>query len=349
MNAILFALVLLPLLQSESNAPVGNAEAGKTTWTSLPPTTGWCRNCHGDKGEGGYGPDLAGRGLSFAQFKRAVRTPWGVMAAYTERQVSDQTLADFYAFLMSLPKVAEPAEWREPAPPPDAPPGQILLITNGCGQCHQRELQYPRTVLGGEAADVDYAYFAKRIYEHAELYPGGRMGNFTRRQLPESVLQEIFRFITQDLGLIPPIAASLRPGVPAGANTTYTLTVQNRGAKDKGLTAEEVTISLALSPGTAVVGGTGAGYLGVRHDPQTDSDVAVWQVPRIAPGEQQTYTLTLAGTAAAPSEIFKGSVVRWAKPEMRKGVPNLVLRDSRIPGKEAQVAVTFPPPAQLPR
>ena len=346
MNTVLFALVLLPLLQSESNAPVGRPEVGKTTWNAPPAGAGWCRNCHGEKGEGGYGPDLAGRGLSFAQFKRAVRTPWGVMAAYTERQVSDQTLADFYAFLMSLPKVAEPAEWREPAPPPDAPPGQILLITNGCGQCHQRELLFPRTVLGGKAADVDYEHFAKEIYGHSELYPGGRMGNYSRRRLPDSVLQEIFRFITQDLGLVPPIAASIRPGVLAGTNTTYTLTVQNRGVKDKGLTAEEVTISLALSPGTAVVGGTGAGYLGVRRDPQTESDVAVWQVQRIAPGEQQTYTLSVAGTAAAPSEMFKGSVVRWAKPEIRKGVPNLVLRDARIPGKEAQVAVTFPTPAQ---
>ena len=38
-------------------------------------------------------PDLAGRGLSYAQFKRAVQQPWGIMPAFP--QFPDQELADF--------------------------------------------------------------------------------------------------------------------------------------------------------------------------------------------------------------------------------------------------------------
>lgn len=39
--------------------------------------------------EGGYGPDLAGTGLSFTQFKKEVREPWGVMPMFNEKQKSD--------------------------------------------------------------------------------------------------------------------------------------------------------------------------------------------------------------------------------------------------------------------
>ena len=52
-----------------------------------------CRNCHGVKGEGGFGPDLAGRKLTAAQFTHAVRNPWGIMPAYIDSQISDNELA----------------------------------------------------------------------------------------------------------------------------------------------------------------------------------------------------------------------------------------------------------------
>ena len=345
MTTMLFALLLFPLLQSDSGAPVGRPEMGRTMWNSLPPGTGWCRNCHGNEGQGAYGPDLAGRGLSFAEFKHAVRKPWGVMPVYNDKQISDQTLADFYSWLMSLPKVAEPGEWHEPLPPAGSPRGQFLIMANGCGQCHDRELWFPRTVLGGEASEVDYEYFSKRIYEHNELYPTGRMGNFSRLRLPESVLHEIFDFAVKDLGLLPPLSAALRPGVPSDGDTTYTLTLTNRGTKGKGLTAEDITISLALSPAFKVVKGTGTGYVGFTRDPVRNADAVIWKVPSLAPGETQTYTVTLSGTGGAANEVFKGSIMRFGKPEMRKGVPNLAYRDDRLPGKEAQIAVTFPPAA----
>jgi cytochrome c553 len=337
MGTLLSALLLLPLLQSGNTTPVVRANAGKAAWDAR-----LCRMCHGNQGQGGYGPDLAGRGLTFAQYKRAVRKPWGVMPAFTERQVSDPTLAEIAAYLLSLPRVAEPAEWLYPAPPPDAPRGQILLIGNGCGQCHQPELRSPRMVLGGQAVDVDFAFFAKRVYNHTDIYPDGMMGNFSRLRLPESILQEIYRFAIHDLGLLVPISAEIASGVPAGENTTYTLTIKNEGIKGKGLSAKDVTILLILPAGSKMVSATGRGYEGIRLDSQTKSDAAVWQIPRVAPEEEQLYTLTLSGTSGAPANIFKGSVVRWAKPEIRKGAPDLVLRDPRMPGRVAQTPVTFP-------
>ncbi len=344
LNTILVALFLVRIAQAQDVASAQRIAAGKEAWDAK-----LCRRCHGDQGEGGYGPDLAGRSLSLGQFRRAIRQPWGVMPAFSEQALSEQNLADIAVYLSSLPKVLEPAAWRVPLPASDAPRGQVLLIANGCGQCHGPELAAPRSVLGGEASEVDFPFFAKIIYEHFEGYPAGRMGSFSMLRLPEATLQEIFRFATEDLGLMVPISAKMGVGAMAGANTTYTLTLKNRGSKGKGLTAENVTIALALATGTTVVNGTGLGYQGVGNDAQLKSRAAVWLISRIVPQEEQTYTLTVAGTGGSPAELFKGSVVRWTKPEIRKGVPNLALRDPGIPGRDSQIAITFPPPQSAQR
>ena len=85
--------------------------------------------------KGGFGPDLAGRGLNAAQVLRAVRKPWGIMPAFDENQVSAKDAADIAAYFATLPKVAEPDGWHVEVPP-GAPPGQALMINIGCGQCY---------------------------------------------------------------------------------------------------------------------------------------------------------------------------------------------------------------------
>lgn len=180
------------------------------------------------------------------------------------------------------------------------------------------------------------------VYTHTERFPDGRMGNFSKAHLPEPALQEIYRFMFEDLGYLVPFSATIKPGASAGENTVYTLELGNLGLKGNGVTPENLTIALALAPGIKVVNGTGAGYRGVHNDSEMKVPAAIWQFPSIAPGEKQTYTLTILGSGGNPADIFKGSVVRWTKPEIRKGLPNLTLRDPRIPGKDPQTPVTFP-------
>jgi cytochrome c553 len=338
MRTVLVGLFLFFLLQS-TNGVGADIAAGKAFWDAK-----LCKMCHGNQGEGGYGPDLAGRGLSPEQFQRAVRKPWGVMPAFVDKQVSDQNLADMAAYFLSLPKVAQPADWRLPPPPAGAPKGQVLLISDGCAQCHGPELRMPRTVLGGEASDVNFQYFSKFIYEHTEKYPDGFMGNFSRIRLPEPVLQDIYHFAVDELGLMPRLNPAILPGLASGPNTTYTLSLKNEGVKGKGLTAEDLTITLNIAPGSSVVSATGAGYQGVQKDPKTNADLAIWKVARVSPEEEQIYTITISGKAGAPADVFKNSVVGWTKPEMRKGAPNLALRDPRLLGKDPQAPVNFPPP-----
>src|ERR1700712_3039242 len=107
-------IALLPFIVSPVLAQTPDIAAAKSLWES---NNLFCKNCHGKNGEGAMGPDLAGRGLSAAQFQQEVRKPWGVMPAFVESQLSDAEIAGLAAYFGSLPKVAEPAAWRVPLAP----------------------------------------------------------------------------------------------------------------------------------------------------------------------------------------------------------------------------------------
>lgn len=323
MRTLLFALLLVPLALGSAAAQTGNAQAGKTLWEG--PAT-QCRNCHGQNGEGAFGPDLAGRGLTVAQFTRAIRQPWGIMPAFVDSQVSDREIADLVAYFDSLPAAAQPGKWRFEVPA-NAPRGQqVALATVGCAQCHGPTLNGPR--LNAGAVNADFSWFTAMVYGHTVSMPQHwklldaqpavrvRMGNYSRTRLPESVLQEIVNF-AKDLGFRPAVAGRLSAGVPGADGVTYTLTVENFGLPGKGLTAEDLTINLVVPAGANVVKTTGANYQGVRQDGDLKANVAVWRLAKAAPKDQHTYTLTLsrAGTA---SDNVRGAV-RWTKPTVKTG------------------------------
>jgi mono/diheme cytochrome c family protein len=322
MRPVVGALVVVVALFHAAEAVAqGKAEPGKVLWESADAR---CRDCHGNQGEGGFGPDLAGRQLTIDQFTQAVRKPWGIMPSFTEQQISDEQLANFLAYFAGLPKVAQPAAWKVPLPA-QAKHGEVLHTgAYGCTQCHGATFAGPRAGAGAVAADFDW--FRKLVYEHTDnqnahrasvgAAPAGiRMGNYSRMRLPESVLQEMFAFMKDDLKFRPAVAARLSAGTPAG---TYSLAVENSGIVGKGLAAESLTISLALAPGTSVTGTTGAGYQGVRKDADGKTDVAVWQLPRLGPKEKQAYTITVSGGA-----IPRGSV-SWARPAPGSGTSDNV-------------------------
>src|SRR5499433_130275 len=114
MNRFVVALLIVPFGHGVALAQTaGDAQAGKALWDG--PAT-QCKNCHGNNGEGAFGPDLAGRKLTVAQFTRAVRQPWGIMPAFVATQVSDAELANMAAYFDTLPAVATPGKWRFEVP-----------------------------------------------------------------------------------------------------------------------------------------------------------------------------------------------------------------------------------------
>ena len=77
----------------------GNAENGKKLFAAY-----GCYECHGRQGAGAaIAPRIGPPAISFAAVLRYVRAPTGQMPPYTAKVVSDQDLADIYAFLKSFP------------------------------------------------------------------------------------------------------------------------------------------------------------------------------------------------------------------------------------------------------
>jgi cytochrome c553 len=319
MKKFLFALLVLPLTQSVAsaqNAPAGDAAAGKAVWDRA-----LCKNCHGDEGQGAFGPDLAGRGLNVSEFKQAVRKPWGIMPAFVETQVDDKQIADLAAYFAGMPKAQEPGAWKVEVKA-NTPPGQAALINLGCAQCHGETFNGPRGNLATVNADFDE--FATLVYNHTTALPKARaligaananntplMGNFNRNRVTEASLREIYYWTRDEIGYRAPLQARLGKGETAANGVTYKLDVNNNGLPGRGLTAEGVTVRLNIPAGVTVVGATGIGYQGVQ------GNAAVWQIPSLAPKDQQSYTITLS-KAATQQDNLRGNV-RWVKPAPKTG------------------------------
>ena len=92
-----------PPQETSAAAPAGNAEKGKTLFRKAA-----CYQCHSEQAQGGaQGPRLGPNPIAFQAFARYLRAPRGEMPPYTVKVMSDQDVADVYAFLRALP----------PAPP----------------------------------------------------------------------------------------------------------------------------------------------------------------------------------------------------------------------------------------
>ena len=93
--------------------------------------------------------------------------------------------------------------------------------------------------------------------------------------------------------------------------------MENGGLRGQGLTAEDLTISLIVPAGATVVSTTGAGYQGMKQDAELKANVAVWRLPRIAPKEEQAYTITLSQRGDVGNNM-RGNV-KWTKPTVKTG------------------------------
>lgn len=87
-----------PPAPSAQGVPKGDMENGRKIYSSY-----GCYQCHGYAAQGGAGPRLAPRPTAFTAFARYTRRPTGQMPPYTAKVVSDQELADIYAFLLTIP------------------------------------------------------------------------------------------------------------------------------------------------------------------------------------------------------------------------------------------------------
>lgn len=98
------AVAVVAQEQAPKTPPPGDAVRGKTAFMSA-----GCYTCHGTVGHGGAGARLAPKPRAqagFFAYVRSGRRGWSVaggMPAYPSSILSDQTLADIYAYLLAIP------------------------------------------------------------------------------------------------------------------------------------------------------------------------------------------------------------------------------------------------------
>jgi ubiquinol-cytochrome c reductase cytochrome c subunit len=95
-----FSLILFTSL----TLAAGSAEKGKAAFTSH-----GCWQCHGFVGQGSIaGPKLAPDPMPFQALSVFVRNSNGGMPPYQKAILSEEDLADIYAYLQSMPKAPDP-------------------------------------------------------------------------------------------------------------------------------------------------------------------------------------------------------------------------------------------------
>jgi mono/diheme cytochrome c family protein len=91
------------------DAPPGDAAKGKRIFLAE-----GCFTCHGRAGQGGAyngpAPILAHTAMPFDGFKGQLRNPANDMPAFSDAVLSDQDVADIYAFVEMLPGPTSPKD-----------------------------------------------------------------------------------------------------------------------------------------------------------------------------------------------------------------------------------------------
>jgi mono/diheme cytochrome c family protein len=104
MRRVTFGLAALAAGLALSQAAVAaSAEKGKIEFMKH-----GCWQCHGEAGQGGVGPKLAPDPIPFDTLSTFVRTTDRNMPPFREAILSNDDLADIYAYLQSIPKGPDP-------------------------------------------------------------------------------------------------------------------------------------------------------------------------------------------------------------------------------------------------
>jgi len=102
MRSLIFSILVMATATAfaQEKPPEGSADRGKQHFTKY-----MCYTCHGTVGQGadrGTGPSIAPSPLPYLAFALQVRSPRLDMPAYRKEFVSDQELADIYAYLSTI-------------------------------------------------------------------------------------------------------------------------------------------------------------------------------------------------------------------------------------------------------
>ena len=108
MKGILVTLAAAFAVAAHAQAPAGDVARGKALYMK-----NLCYTCHGSAGQGGdrgSGPRIAYDVWPYEAFATQTRRPREGMPRYPKEHVSDQELADIYAYVSSFKKGPKASE-----------------------------------------------------------------------------------------------------------------------------------------------------------------------------------------------------------------------------------------------
>jgi mono/diheme cytochrome c family protein len=157
--------VALPAPTAAPTSTSGPTQAvGQDPWAESA-----CAGCHGSSAQGGIGPSLAGTAQPFADFQTVVRRGAMGMPAFSESQMSEQTVRALYDWLQEQGQgqvevaPAQPAVWVDAL----------------CGACHGAYAE-GASAPGLTAEALSFDEFQRVVREGAEgmpPYDAGRVGD----------------------------------------------------------------------------------------------------------------------------------------------------------------------------
>ena len=163
-----------------------------------------CAPCHGNRGEGRIGPQIAAMNLSAQVFDMRVRKGGLVMPAFSPARISDAQLAGLLAWVNALPPPPTPA--RLPAPNAHAP-GAAIFQAN-CLACHGVEAR------GGIAPGILNTPLPLTRFLSQLRHGGGLMPAFTPAQISPLQADQIYGYLHPPLSSPEPGRRVPLPSVP---------------------------------------------------------------------------------------------------------------------------------------
>lgn len=127
------ALVAGAAPMASAFAPKGDVASGRELYSDK-----GCAGCHGPAGKGGAaGAALAGTEMDWGVYLGQLRKPRANMPAYDLGMMSDQEIADTYAYLKSVAAPKAPVATAPLAQMKgDVLAGRKTYLENGCHACH---------------------------------------------------------------------------------------------------------------------------------------------------------------------------------------------------------------------
>jgi mono/diheme cytochrome c family protein len=187
-RALGVATVIVVSIHATNASAQAPAAADIATGQTLYATVG-CAACHGPNGQGtAAAPRLAGSTDELPAFLAYVRDPALGMPAQGVQVVSDEGLADIYAFLRS-PLALEPAQ-ADSAPAGNAETGAEVFRSVGCYQCHANEAQGGANGPRIGPDPIPFDRFSRYVKN-----PTGSMPPYTDKVLSDQDLADVYAFL----------------------------------------------------------------------------------------------------------------------------------------------------------